>query len=62
MVEVWEDPDINGDVEVIPQQHKHSTICSTQKKLVLLLCVQVALGVWSTLLLRQLSCGNNKIH
>lgn len=62
MVEVWEDPDINGDVGVIPQQHKHSSICSTQRKLFLLLCVHVALGVWSTLLLRQLSCRNNKIH
>lgn len=62
MVEVWEDPDINGDVEVIPQQHKHSSICSKQRKSVLLLCVQVALEVWSTLLLGQLSCGNDKIH
>lgn len=48
MVEVWEDPDINGDVGVIPQQHKHSSICSKQRKLVLLLCVQVAFEVWST--------------
>lgn len=30
MVEVWEDLDINGDVGVIPQQHKHSSNCSKQ--------------------------------
>lgn len=62
MVEVCEDPDVNGYVDVIPQQHKHSSICSKQRKLALLLCVQVVLEVWSTLLLGQLSCGNNKIH
>lgn len=62
MVEVCEDPDVNGYVDVIPQQHKHSSICSKQRKLALLLCMQVVLEVWSTLLLGQLSCGNNKIH
>lgn len=44
MVEVWEDPGINGDIGAIPQQHKHSSICSKQRELFLLGVCRWVLG------------------
>lgn len=44
MVEVWEDPGINGDVGAIPQQYKHSSICSKQRELFLLCVFRWLLG------------------
>lgn len=42
MVEVCEDPGINGDVNAIPEQHEHISICTSKG-----VCVQVAFGIRS---------------